>query len=213
MDFGIKSREERGVRGVLVTDVAADSPAAAAGLKVGDRIVSLDGRLTSNREALDRELARQAPGNPFAFQVIRNGKLITAEVGLKDPRGLANNGATGNGVTGDAAKESGSLLSGFGSMLGGLMGGKANAKGDASANKRDEMAFGDEEPVEQAAFEEEIHPAVEKLQRDPPSLETLPLPPAEAKPVESSVLNRRAEELREEIRLLEQRLKELEAKQ
>ena len=75
------------------------------------------------------------------------------------------------------------------------------------------MAFGDEEPINQVNFEEEVDQPSKKLDNDPPSLEMLELPPGEVTAIDDEGdANQRAEELREEIRRLEQRLKELDSK-
>ena len=67
--------------GVLVTDVAEESPAAKAGLEVGDVITLLDGQATSDGSAL-RWAVRDRPGQKVAVSVRRRGKDKKLEVTL-----------------------------------------------------------------------------------------------------------------------------------
>jgi len=59
--------------GVLVTDVAKESPAEKAGIEVGDVITSLDGQSTSDGSAL-RWAVRDRPEKKVAIKVHRRGK-------------------------------------------------------------------------------------------------------------------------------------------
>jgi hypothetical protein len=157
------------------------------------------------------------------LNLVRNNTLVAAEITLVDPSTLAKteNAPATDGGGSPAGQSGGSVLEGVGSMLGGLLGGKPKAKATPPA-KQDEMALGDDEPINQVIFESEINRALKKLERDPPSLETLELPPpAGAIPIDQAGDAKRkpkkaaqtVEELREEIRQLEQRLKELDSKQ
>ena len=67
--------------GVLVTDVAEESPAATAGVEVGDVITSLAGQATSDGSAL-RWVVRDRPGQKVAVSVRRRGKDKKLEVTL-----------------------------------------------------------------------------------------------------------------------------------
>ena len=67
--------------GVLVTDVAEESPAAKAGVEAGDVITSLDGQATSDGSAL-RWAVRDRPGQKVAVSVRRRGKDKKLEVTL-----------------------------------------------------------------------------------------------------------------------------------
>jgi len=59
--------------GVLVTDVAEESPAAKAGIEVGDVITLLDGQATTDGSAL-RWIVRDRPDKRVAVKVHRRGK-------------------------------------------------------------------------------------------------------------------------------------------
>jgi hypothetical protein len=67
--------------GVLVTDVAKESPAAKAGLEVGDVITSLDGQSTSDGSAL-RWAVRDRPDKKVMVNVHRRGKDRKLDVTL-----------------------------------------------------------------------------------------------------------------------------------
>lgn len=59
--------------GVLVTDIAEESPAAKAGLETGDVIISLDGEATNDGSAL-RWVVRDRPDQAVVVKVRRRGK-------------------------------------------------------------------------------------------------------------------------------------------
>ena len=59
-------------RGYRVRSVFAGSPAARAGIRTGDVIVSLDGSPIESQEAFETALASRGPGRPMKF-VLRNG--------------------------------------------------------------------------------------------------------------------------------------------
>src|SRR5262245_11485888 len=60
--------------GVTVTKVLANGPAAAAGLKVGDRLLALDGRWTASVAATFRAAGHIKPGAPTPAVIKRDGK-------------------------------------------------------------------------------------------------------------------------------------------
>jgi len=66
--------------GVKVTEVLAKSPAEAGGLKVGDRLLTLDGRWTDS--VSDTFLAASAvkPGKPAVLVIKRDGKEMKLTV-------------------------------------------------------------------------------------------------------------------------------------
>jgi uncharacterized iron-regulated protein len=72
---------ENGRRAII--DVERDTPAAAAGLLVGDVIVSIDGTLVDSRETLNRLLARYQWGDAPVFVVSRAGADLTMTVPLR----------------------------------------------------------------------------------------------------------------------------------
>ena len=71
------------VNGVFITNVMSESAAAAAGLKEGDIIQSIDGvPLTSSAEFSER-IARHRPNDVISLSYLRNGKTNTVSVTLK----------------------------------------------------------------------------------------------------------------------------------
>jgi uncharacterized iron-regulated protein len=72
---------ENGRRAVI--DVEKDTPAAAAGLQVGDVITSIDGTPIDNRETLNRVLAAYRWGDTPVFVVSRAGADVRMTVPLR----------------------------------------------------------------------------------------------------------------------------------
>jgi S1-C subfamily serine protease len=66
---------------VEITEVAASSPAARAGLQAGDAIVAAAGRVTTNVDELTRVIGLVPAGEPLTLEVLRGERLIelTAE--------------------------------------------------------------------------------------------------------------------------------------
>ena len=71
-----------GTSGVLVADVAADSPAARAGILRADVVTRVAGRPMENGKALAREIGAMEPGDAVAITVIRAGEPHEIEVEL-----------------------------------------------------------------------------------------------------------------------------------
>jgi regulator of sigma E protease len=93
-----------------VGTVAPDSPAAAAGIQKGDRIVAIDGRPIQEWEELSRRI-KESQGTPLNFRVRRDDKEI--EITVQPSRSEAKN-VFGEkqegwfiGVTGEAVLERG----------------------------------------------------------------------------------------------------------
>ena len=63
--------------GALVTNVQENSPAADAGVKRGDTIISFQGRKVSDPGSLQRAVTRTAVGSDVKMEVIRDGKTLT----------------------------------------------------------------------------------------------------------------------------------------
>jgi len=76
--------------GVIVSDVYPDSPAAEAGLKIDDVIVTLDGFPVDNLPLFTLGLYLLNQGNYAQLQVIRNGKKINLTLPIYEPRGDAS---------------------------------------------------------------------------------------------------------------------------
>jgi hypothetical protein len=66
--------------GVDVTDVSPDTPAAKAGLKVGDRLLTLDGRWTDTVADLFTAGSLVTPGQAVTATVTRDGKPVTLKL-------------------------------------------------------------------------------------------------------------------------------------
>jgi len=69
-------------RGAVVQQVLPDTPAADAGLKQGDVVVSIDGSPLKNMRDLQLTIARKDPGTVVTLAVIRDGKKKKIQVEL-----------------------------------------------------------------------------------------------------------------------------------
>jgi regulator of sigma E protease len=69
--------------GYAVEEVGANTPAARAGVRPGDRIMAIDGRAVNNSDDLDRELQRG--GNPVVVHIERAGNALRLRIA---PRAL-----------------------------------------------------------------------------------------------------------------------------
>ena len=69
--------------GAVVTQVEADSPAAKAGLKVGDVITGLNGASVSDAGQLQVEVGQKQPGTTIRLGVLRDGKSLEIPVTLE----------------------------------------------------------------------------------------------------------------------------------
>src|SRR5258708_5331196 len=70
--------------GITISNVVAGSPAERAGLKVGDTIVSVDGKPVKNGDELVSDIASRKPGAKVALGYFRNGKKEEATVTVAD---------------------------------------------------------------------------------------------------------------------------------
>jgi len=77
-----KTFEYTGSKGILVQDVAPDSPASQAGLRGGDIITSLDGQPVTALARFRAEIAKKAPGTAVKLGVWRDKKAIVVDVKL-----------------------------------------------------------------------------------------------------------------------------------
>jgi serine protease Do len=73
-----------GAGGVTISAVTAGSPAEQAGLKVGDTIVSVDGKAVKNGDELVADIASRKPGSKVNLGFVRNGKKQEATVTVTD---------------------------------------------------------------------------------------------------------------------------------
>jgi serine protease Do len=68
--------------GALVAEVQPDTPAAKAGIRPGDAIVSVDGERLKDARDLSRRVAAKSPGAKVNLQIVRDGKEQTLAVEL-----------------------------------------------------------------------------------------------------------------------------------
>jgi serine protease Do len=97
-----------GAGGVTVSAVTAGSPADQAGLKVGDTIISVDGKPVKNGDELVSDIASRKPGTKVNLGFVRNGKKQEAAVTVTDRAKLfaARLGEDDEGGEAEAPKES-----------------------------------------------------------------------------------------------------------
>jgi Do/DeqQ family serine protease len=69
--------------GALIANVAANSPAARAGLKPGDLIVSVDGQAVDDPNAFDYRFATKPLGGSARLGILRAGRELTVTVALQ----------------------------------------------------------------------------------------------------------------------------------
>ncbi|MGA8560122.1 MAG: PDZ domain-containing protein, partial [Pseudolabrys sp.] len=69
--------------GALVSNVAANSPAANAGLKAGDLILSVDGQEVDDPNAFDYRFGTKPVGGSARLGILRGGREQTATVSLR----------------------------------------------------------------------------------------------------------------------------------
>jgi len=70
--------------GVTISNVQANSPADKAGLKVGDTLVSVDGKNVKNGDELVSEIASRKPGSKVSIGFVRDGKKDQTSVTVAD---------------------------------------------------------------------------------------------------------------------------------
>ena len=81
--LGIGMAMVRGIQGVIVESVIANSPAAAAGLKTGDLIRSLDNSPVRHGGELLQILAKRQAGDQVKLGVVRDNNNLEVKVTLK----------------------------------------------------------------------------------------------------------------------------------
>lgn len=211
--FGISLQQQRGARGLVISEVTSGSPAAAFGMQVGDRMISVDGRLLKDADGLGRALAGRKPDETVQLQLVRKGQLVATEIGATPPAAAPSTAAAEK-----PGSKPGTLMQGLGSVLGGLLGAEEDAPPAAEKGKQPAKKAADGS-VEQAGFEQASEPAAKQLKNDPPSLRGLKIPTRESLPLTLNAptpAESKQDEitaLKEEIRRLQARLKELESQQ
>jgi serine protease Do len=80
------------VKGVAVNDVTSNGPAARAGIRRGDVIVSFNGKPVEDGNALRNQVASTAPGTQVPLTVIRDKheQQIQVTLGEYQPREARN---------------------------------------------------------------------------------------------------------------------------
>lgn len=68
--------------GALVSQIASNGPAAAAGIQQGDVITGVNGTSISDAQGLLTVLAQEKPGNTISLKIDRNGTTMTVTVYL-----------------------------------------------------------------------------------------------------------------------------------
>lgn len=84
--LGIDMGEDRRNKGVAVAGVYPRSPAAAAGVRAGDRLVSIDASTVTNGRDLLLSLAKKQPGDQVRLGILRDQEKqeITVTLGRMD---------------------------------------------------------------------------------------------------------------------------------
>jgi len=70
--------------GITIADVVAGSPADRAGLKVGDTIISVDGKQVKNGDELVADIASRKPGSKVTLGFVRDNKKQEATLTVAD---------------------------------------------------------------------------------------------------------------------------------
>lgn len=83
---------KKDTKGVVVTDVQQDTPAAKAGIKQEDVILSIDGKTIATKQELRLLISQKAPETTVTIKFMRAGKEKTVQVKL----GKLTDGGSGN---------------------------------------------------------------------------------------------------------------------
>jgi serine protease DegQ len=82
--FGVKPPKGAGsdgsLRGVIITGVLQNGPAAQAGIKPGDVVLSVNGKGIGNVAELLGQVAQLGPGTPAKFKLARQGDTLELDV-------------------------------------------------------------------------------------------------------------------------------------
>jgi putative serine protease PepD len=83
--LGVSSGDPTSGRGgAVIQDVTPGTPAADAGLQVGDLVVELDGQAVTGTDDLVGRIRDHQPGDKVTLKVVRNGKEQTVTATLAD---------------------------------------------------------------------------------------------------------------------------------
>lgn len=75
--------------GALVAQVSPNSPAAAAGIQVGDIIEKINDQIIKNASQLKNTVGLLRAGSRIDLQILRKGKVIRSTLSIMDPRQLS----------------------------------------------------------------------------------------------------------------------------
>jgi len=75
---------DRNLKGVVIVNTVANSPAAAAGIKAYDVVTSLDGQLIEDSIALQEYIQTKQVGQTVQVGILRNGQAMTVPVTLQE---------------------------------------------------------------------------------------------------------------------------------
>ena len=180
-------------RGALVVETVAGSGGEAAGIRQGDLVVAVDGRVVNTVDDLVARLRRLSPGDNVNLRIVRDGKLLTANTVLagvggkldaatyaqvRQAAGLtvapeitaANSRATKSTGNSEAARPS-SSLGGLGRIVGGWLGGGSGSAANSDPSSAAQPAAAETPSNSPAAVEEELPPpAPQPLQVDEPNV-------------------------------------------
>lgn len=112
LGFSADRKADAKAAGCKVSDIAKDSPAAKAGLEVGDVVVGFDGKKVGTIKGLGLLVRDAAVGSKVALDVEREGGIstLTVTVGKRDRDQLAD---TGGSVKLESYKSSSKVLEAF----------------------------------------------------------------------------------------------------
>jgi serine protease Do len=105
-----KSKGMADAQGALVAQVQPDSPAAKAGLKIGDVITAFDGHKIYESSQVPPMVAMTAPGTEANVAIVRDGKPLTLKVKVGE---MPRNGLSQQLLASGPAATSGSNLLGL----------------------------------------------------------------------------------------------------
>ncbi len=80
--LGVSVGESAGTAGATLAEVRADTPAAAAGLEVGDVVTAVDGQSIASPAELQTAIDSHSPGDRVTVDYLRNGETHTVTVTL-----------------------------------------------------------------------------------------------------------------------------------
>ena len=102
----IKAYRAKGLTGVIITRISADSPAAKAKLEIGDLILAIDGKSVIGVREMTRTLSEKAIGKPVKLSIVRDGRTREVSITLTE---LKDNEETAAAPEPDTAANSNDL--------------------------------------------------------------------------------------------------------